>query len=111
MNRKLYPLVLVLIILLAAFPTNVFADAPVPLGGLTLQEYCIVSGYTGVTMLKPIFGPNAAFNNWRCTTANGGVHPFSMEQACQWQYGIKEVQTHPTDPDNAYTWVCYSVQH
>ena len=110
MKRKPFRPALGVIILLTFAPPMVVADAPVPLGGLGLEEYCIGNGYTGVTLLKPLLGPNSAYNNWHCTTADGGVQPFSMEQACKWQYRVNEVQTHPTDPNNAYTWVCYSVR-
>ncbi len=109
MNKKLCLVAIALIILLAAFPAAVSADVPGPLGGLNLEAYCSASGYSGVTLLKSPFGPNAAYDNWRCTTADGGVHPFSMEQACKDQYNIEQVQTHPTDPDSAYTWTCFSV--
>jgi hypothetical protein len=69
-------------------------------------------GYANVTLTKPPEGPNAAFNNWRCVDADDGdTHPFSMEQACKWEYDQKQVQAHPSNPDNAFTWVCYSVKH
>ena len=111
MKKKLLPAFLVTLLLVVTIPAAVLADSPTALGGLGLYEYCVSQGYAGVTLTKPQIGPNAAFNNWRCTTSNGGTHPFSMEQACKWQYDIKQVQTHPTDPDDAYTWVCYSVRH
>ena len=79
------------------------------LGGLDLFTYCRSLGYVGFALTKPRFGPNAAYNNWRCQTASGEVHPFSFEQACKFQYGLEAVQAHPTDPDDAFTWVCYSV--
>ncbi len=91
------------------------ADAPTALGGLALTPYCQSLGYDGDTLTKPQLGPNAAYNNWRCFNrtreAPISLHPFSMEQACKFQYGPAAIQTHPTDPDDAYTWVCYSVAH
>ena len=80
-----------------------------PLGGLDLNGYCQSAGFAGVTLTKPQLGHNAAFNNWRCVTAHGTTHPFSFEQACKWQYGLQAVQAHPRDPDDAFTWTCYSV--
>jgi hypothetical protein len=100
---------LVILLLLFAAPAMVLADAPTPVGDLDLEAYCIAQGYAGVTLTQPRFGPNAAFNNWRCVTAAGRTHPFSMEQACKWQYDLNPVQTHPTDPDDAWTWVCYGL--
>jgi hypothetical protein len=91
------------------------ADAPTPLGGLALTPYCQSLGYDGDTLTKPQLGPNAAYDNWRCftgtSTAPTSLHPFSMEQACQFQYGHNAIQAHPTNPDDAFTWVCYSVAH
>jgi len=82
-------------------------DPLTPLGGLDLDDYCRSLGYVNSTLTKPQIGPNAAFNNWRCQASDGGTHPFSMTQACQWQYGTNAVQAHPSDTDDAYTWVCY----
>ena len=91
------------------------ADAPTPLGGLALTPYCQSLGYDGDTLTKPQLGANAAYDNWRCftgtRTAPTSLHPFSMEQACKFQYGQNAIQTHPTNPDDAFTWVCYSVAH
>jgi hypothetical protein len=83
-------------------------DRPQALGGLNLDAYCRSEGYEGVTLTKAQIGSNAAFNNWRCVM-EGNTHPFSMEQACKSQYGLQAVQAHPSDPDDAYTWVCYAV--
>jgi hypothetical protein len=78
------------------------------LGGLNLNGYCQSTVYAGATLTKPQLGPNAAFNNWRCVTSSGDTHPFSMEQACKWQYSLEAVQAHPRNADDAYTWVCYA---
>ncbi len=103
--------VLVFLLIVLAGPSSVLADSPTPIGDLSLREYCVAIGYADVTLTKPQIGPNAAFNNWRCVTSNGVTHPFSMEQACKWEYNLNQVQTHPTDRNDAYTWVCYSVKH
>ncbi len=79
------------------------------LGGLDLVTYCQSLGFARFALTKPRFGPNAAYDNWRCETESGEVHPFSFEQACKFQYGLEAVQAHPTDPDDAFTWVCYAV--
>src|SRR5437870_4001754 len=79
------------------------------LGGLDLGTYCQSLGFARFALTKPRFGPNAAYDNWRCETESGEVHPFSFEQACKFQYGLEAVQAHPTDPDDAFTWVCYAV--
>src|SRR6185295_20097923 len=71
------------------------SDSITVLGGLDLDGYCLSIGFTGVTLTKPDSGPNAAFNNWHCTTAGGGTQPFSMEQACKSQYTATAVQAHP----------------
>ena len=79
------------------------------LGGLDLGTYCQSLGFARFALTKPRFGPNAAYDNWRCESESGEVHPFSFEQACKFQYGLEAVQAHPTDPDDAFTWVCYTV--
>jgi len=79
------------------------------LGGLDLVTYCQSLGFARLALTKPRFGPNAAYDNWRCETESGEVHPFSFEQACKFQYGLEAVQAHPTDPDDAFTWGCYAV--
>jgi hypothetical protein len=106
-------MVALLVILLVALaePISASVDSPVLLGDLHLQEYCQSLGYAGVTMTKGIYGPNYAYNNWRCMDANGVTHPCSMERACMWEYAIHPVLTYPTDRNNAFTWDCYSVQH
>lgn len=102
--------VLVFLMMVLAGPISVLADAPTVLGDLGLWEYCVAHGYVDVSLTKPQIGLNAAFNNWRCVTADGEFRPFSMVQACKWEYNLNEVQAHPTDKNDAYTWLCYSVQ-
>lgn len=110
--KKIVSITIWLVLLIALTgPVVVFADSPTPLGGLDLTSFCPAQGYVGFTLTKPQLGHNAAFNNWRCVTSEGKLHPFSMEQACKWQYGLNAVQAHPLDPDDAFTWVCYSVAH
>ena len=94
-----------------AGPAVVLADAPTVLGDMSLWEYCVAKGYADVTLTKPQIGPNAAFNNWRCVTAEGDLRPFSMVQVCKWEYNLTAVQAHPIDKNDAYTWLCYSVGH
>ena len=69
-----------------------------PLGILDLDAYCRNGGYANSILTKPRLGPNAAFNNWRCQASEGDVHPFSMTQACQWQYQKNGVQGHRPIP-------------
>ena len=99
---------LVASVLAGASATSVMADSPRPLGGLALMPYCQSLGYGGDILTKPQLGKNAAYNNWRCffgtRDAPISLHPFSMEKACKFQYGSAAIQTHPTDPDAAYTW-------
>jgi len=85
------------------------ADSPTPLGGVELVPYCQSLGYTGATLQKGyVVGVQAAFDNWRCADDAGTVHPFSMEQACQWMYGLNAVLAHPLDRNDAFSWVCYA---
>lgn len=83
------------------------SDQLILIGGLSLDGYCQSLGYANSTLTKPQVGPNAAFDNWRCQAPDGATHAFSMTAACQWQYGTKAIQAHPTNTDDAYTWVCY----
>jgi hypothetical protein len=78
------------------------------LGGLDLQEYCQSLGYDGVVLTKPRLGPGNAIDNWRCSSG-GNLHPFSMEQACKWEYDLEAVQVHFLDRDDAYSWKCFAV--
>jgi hypothetical protein len=111
MKKMSLLILLVALMMVLVGPTTVLADSPTFLGGLHLREYCVAQGYADVTLTGPIVGPSAAFNNWRCVTPDGGTHPFSMEQACKWEYNINESLAHPLDSNNAFSWVCYSVQH
>jgi hypothetical protein len=112
---KALPVLLIAAALAGASVTSARADAPTPVGGLALTPYCESLGYDGDILTKPQLGPNAAYDNWRCfigtRDAPISFHPFSMEQACMFQYGHAAIQAHPLDPDDAYTWVCYSVAH
>ena len=76
------------------------------LGGLDLNEYCQSLGYTGVVQTKPRLGFAAAIDNWRCVS-NDGRHPFSMEQACKWEYDLRAVEARFLDRDDAYSWKCF----
>src|SRR3954464_14456454 len=78
------------------------ADPPAPLGGLELRTYCQSLGYADVVLKKGfIVGDQAAYNNWRCySDTPSNTHPFSMEQACKWSYGVNAVQAHPLNPDD-----------
>lgn len=78
-------------------------------GGLGLHEYCQSLGYTGVVQTKPRLGFAAAIDNWRCGDADGGLHPFSMEQACKWEYALDAIQVRFLDRDDAYSWKCFAV--
>jgi hypothetical protein len=78
------------------------------LGGLQLDEFCKSLGYDGVVLTRPRLGSGAAIGNWRCSSA-GDLHPFSMEQACKWEYGLDTVQPHFLDRDDAYSWKCFAV--
>jgi hypothetical protein len=78
------------------------------LGGLQLDEFCKSLGYDGVVLTRPRLGSGAAIGNWRCGSA-GDLHPFSIEQACKWEYGLDAVQTHFLDRDDAYSWKCFAV--
>ena len=110
-NRLLAALFAAMIVILVAALPIAQADKPTALGGLNLLSFCLSEGFSGVTLTKPVIGPNAAINNWRCVAADGDTHPFSFEQACKFQYDLNAVQAHPLDPDNAFTWVCFSTEH
>jgi hypothetical protein len=111
MKKVSLVVLLVFLMMVLAGVRSILADAPTVVGDLGLREYCVAHGYVDVAQTKPQIGLNAAFNNWRCVTANGDLRPFSMVQACKWEYSLNEVQAHPTDKNDAYTWLCYSVQH
>jgi hypothetical protein len=77
------------------------------LGGLDLNEYCQSLGYNGVVQTKPRLGFATAIDNWRCSR-DDGLHPFSMEQACQWEYDLQAVEARFLDRDDAYSWKCFN---
>lgn len=92
-----------------AVPSVASADPPAEVGGLNLDGYCTSIGYAGVTLVKGgVEGPNFAYDNWQCVTANGATHPLSMEQACKAQWGVDPILAIASDPNNAYSWNCYS---
>jgi hypothetical protein len=94
-----------------AFGGSVTFNAAAPheqLGGLALQEFCQSRGYEGVVQTRPRLGFGAAIGNWRCVL-DGDLHPFSMEQACKWEYGMEAIQAHFLDRDDAYSWKCFAV--
>jgi hypothetical protein len=109
MFRRLSSAVLCVAASLTFLVAAVDAAPPRPLGILSLDDYCRSLGYEQSVLSEPRTGPNAAYGNWRCLGSVGTVRPISMEQACMWQYSLKAVQAHPTDPDDAYTWLCYAV--
>jgi hypothetical protein len=84
------------------------ADPRQLLGDLTLNEFCQAQGYDGVVQTRPRFGHAAAIGNWRCFSGDA-LHPFSMEQACEWQYEMQAVQAHFLDRDDAFSWRCFSL--
>lgn len=86
------------------------ADPPTFASGLYLTGYCQSLGYYDVTLIKGSnYGPNYAYDNWRCITADGATHPFSMEQACRWMNPtLQAVLAYPSDPNDAFTWNCYA---
>lgn len=94
-----------------AFGGSATFDAPAAheqFGGLQLQEFCQSQGYDGVLQTKPRLGFAAAIDNWRCVS-DGALHPFSMEQACKWEYGMDAIQARFLDRDDAYSWKCFAV--
>lgn len=100
------------------------ASTPGLLGGLNLASYCQKHGDDGtpatgpvVLMLGGITGPNFAYNNWACVQNNGTYVPFtigggfpSFVNTCTSAYKGIASYPYPSDPDNAYTWNCYSQQ-
>ena len=113
MMKRLLCAVLVAAALIGSYAPAVHADAPTPLGGLALTPYCQSLGFDGDILTKPRLGPNAAYDNWRCfygtRDAPNSLYPFSMKNACKFQYGRAAVDARPTNPDDAYTWACYTV--
>ncbi|MDQ6879188.1 MAG: hypothetical protein M3082_16150 [Candidatus Dormibacteraeota bacterium] len=87
---------------------TVTASPPRLLGGLDLNGYCQSLGYEGARVPGDVITGHTTFNDWRCVK-DGSFHPFSFEQACQWQYGLNAVQAHPLDKNDAFSWRCYSV--
>jgi hypothetical protein len=100
------------------------AATPGQLGGLDLASYCQNHGDDGTTatgpvvlMLGGVTGTNYAYNNWACVTNAGTNVPFtigggfpSFVDACTSTYTGVASYPYPSDPDNAYTWNCYSQQ-
>jgi hypothetical protein len=87
-------------------------------GGLVLQAYCSALGDPDVTREKDeeIEGPGFAYENWACVAkdgteqliANTGPAP-SMEDACKEANGGVTSYGYPENPNNAFTWGCYTV--
>jgi hypothetical protein len=113
MMNRLLSAVFVAVSLAGASASAVRADASTPLGGLALTAYCQSLGYAGDILTKPRLGPGAAYDNWRCfygtRDAPTSLHRFSLDQACKFQYGHRAVEARPTNDDDAFTWICYSL--
>jgi hypothetical protein len=62
---------LMFVLAVGSFVSVARADAPTPVGGLKLMEYCQSLGYDGAKMTKPQLGPNAAYDNWRVNDTHG----------------------------------------
>jgi hypothetical protein len=73
---------------------SLLTPTPVPgtvLGGLNLDEYCII-------------GPDQTFP-WYCVGSGGQLASINLQSACNYEYGVG-TKAFVQDPTNAYTWVC-----
>jgi len=74
------------------------------LGSLDVDGYCQSIGAGDSSLSEPQVGPGDATNNWICT--GSGAH-VDMNAACQENYPGQSTYAQATDPDDAYSWVCY----
>jgi RHS repeat-associated protein len=83
------------------------ADIPglTELGGLDLDGYCSSLGYFDAVVDGSIVAPDAAYD-WYCNKQVTGQVPINLESACVAQYGPSLAFV--DDPNNAFTWNCYS---
>jgi hypothetical protein len=75
------------------------------LGSLNLQQYCEDVGAGTSEMSKPQIGPGDATNNWTCT---GTQSTINMDAACQDTYSDTSAIAKASDPNDAYSWLCFS---
>jgi len=96
------------------------APSPTVLGGFSdqrdLNHYCISLSYEEAYVSTGSALP--AYNNWKCRGWAGMASTVSSDQrqsdyidfgaACRWAYqGAAVTEGKPSDPSNAYTWLCY----
>jgi DNA-binding beta-propeller fold protein YncE len=95
------------------------------LGGLNIAGYCESLGDNGkngkgegpaVLVKEEITGPEYAYNNWACVRDDGTEVPIavtgpapSMDNACSAEFPGVFSYGYPEDPNNAFTWNCYSL--
>jgi hypothetical protein len=95
-----------LVALLVAVPATA---AETRLGGVDLSAYCKSVGYSGGAELTgPRNGPNAAYN-WHCRSGNQTA-PISVLDACRREYGDPRATARAANPDDAYSWTCFTTQ-
>ncbi len=66
------------------------------LGGMNLSGYCGSIGQTGASLSS---------TTWTCLPS---TTPINMTKACIWQYNDSNATAVQTDPNNPYTWACYT---
>jgi hypothetical protein len=96
------------------------APSPTLLGGFSdqhdLNHYCISLSYEEAYVSTGSALP--AYNNWKCRGWAGMANTVNSDQrqsdyidfgaACRWAYqGATVTEGKPSDPSNAYTWLCY----
>ena len=94
---------------LAGSVTPVVAQSTVVLGGLDLTDYCEArhGGDAYAELTKAQIGPNAANDNWVCTTESLSLfHSLDIARACKWQYQDGSVVAVARSNDDAYSWQC-----
>lgn len=102
--------------LLDAYSASAKAREPnaIPLGGINVWAYCNAQGYPTVGYRKGyIEGPEGASDNWVCQTGTDQLAPqdpvaVDMDAACRREYDREDVVARPTDPENAWSWHCYT---
>jgi hypothetical protein len=76
-------------------------------GDQSLLRYCQTLEYDDATLTADVSQP---YNNWKCIRYSTGELSgyIDFDAACHWAYSQPIAAAAPTDPNSAYTWVCYT---
>jgi len=93
----------------ASTTTTSGSDDVKMVAGIDVDAYCAKLGYRRSGLAGAEVAAGAAYDNWRCLDANGDpVFSVDMDTLCKSIYPGIPMTARPNDPNDAYTWNCYT---